>query len=422
MRRSLNKDHDVASATPGRRSLRHSKPSEEDSKSASPAPSKGRKSVGKKKEDKVASKNEDKAVANKNEEKAVANKNEDKAATKNEDKAAAKNEDKAAAKNNDKAGSKNETQIEAEENIVSENNASTKTADVETSTAKATTSRRSVRKRQLSEATENEADSEEKAEDEKEDNAQGDGKEITELKNGDVEEASKPKTKKKRKPPTKKKKVSQDEAELWTPLEPLDGDEKRDAQPKPQSKSDRRKQALTERRAPADPMLQKQPPRRRNSGASECEVLVNVPRTHRRSKTIVTVDIDDEASETGSIQIVAVPDVDSVFDFKRLLIQYRNVNLPSSLWGVHKDPRNLFVSFTRFNPDYPDNHGIIVDRTVVFNGSLNPEAFVNGEKLELPEMFNVVETIYEASQVIEFVNNTVTPVSHSADEATEETC
>lgn len=348
-------------------------------------------------------------------------------------------------KKDDKADNKSEeSQDELEEGGNEKNPEST---DAETSNPKPTTSRRSGRKRQLSDGAdaEEEGDSEKKDdtegdnEAEKEDSTEDDDKDgkkdenedkpesdKSELKNGKTEGPSKSKAKKKRRPPIKKKKVEQDESEMWTPLEPLDGDEKKDAQKKTQSKSDRRKQALVERQAPAEPMLQKQPPRqRRNSDANECVVLGSVSRNQRRSKTIVTVDIDDEASETGSIQIVAEPDVDSVFDFKRLLIQYRNVNLPSSLWGVHKDPRSEFVSFTRFNPDYPETNGVIVDRAVVFKGCLNPEAFINGEKIELPEMFNVVETSYEASQVVQFVNNTVVPPplpSHPPEEPSEATC
>lgn len=391
MRRSLNKDNDVASSTPGRRSLRNSKPLEEEVKSSV----KVRKYVGKKKEDKAENKNEE---------------------------------------------GKTDTEI-----INSpKNNQVANETDGETTTVRPTISRRSGRKRQLSEEAEPEEDDEkangkkddkedeksddkkdDKSDDQKEEGEQSNAKTSSELKNGKAEDAAKVKTRKKRRPPTKKKKEEQDESELWTPLESLDDeDNKKDTQRKGQSRSEsKRKQALVERQAPADPMLQKQPPRhRRTSGGSECEVLVSVPRTHRRSKQIVTVDIDDEASETGSIQIVAEPDVDSVFDFKRLLIQYRNVNLPSSLWGVHKDPRKLFVSFTRFNPDFPDTNGMFVDRAVVFKGSLNPEAFVNGEKLDLPEMFNVVETIYEASQVIEFVNNTVVSITLPPNEPSDENC
>lgn len=369
MGRSVNKDCEVASPTPERRSLRHSKPSEDEIKASPPV--KGRRSVGKKKEEKPESKDEDNG------------------------------------------------QEAAEENHNDDVILSSGEAEPETSNSKPVASKntRGTRKRPASE----EADIEE-VEEEKEDKERKSEKDSSEMKNGKADGVGKGKPKKKRKPPIKKKKEEQDESEMWTPLEPLEGDEKKDAQKKTQSKSDRRKQALVERQAPAEPMLQKQLPRqRRNSGASECEVLDSASHSHRRSKTIVTVDIDDELSETGSIQIVAEPDVDSVFDFKRLLIQYRNVNLPSSLWGVHKDPRNQFVSFTRFNPDYPETNGIFADRAVVFKSSLNPDVFINGVKIELPEMFTVVETLYETSQVIQFANNTVSPISHAPEEPADAT-
>lgn len=395
MGRSVTKESDASVSVPERRSLRHSKNPEEEVK-PSPTP-KGRRSIGKKKEEKVENKNDNEIETDIEE-------------------TTEKNQDK--------------------KNIADADASINKPTTSESSNAKPASSRsvRSTRKRQLSD--EEEVDDPEETDEKNDENIEekNNGDSVSkeddkdedyksETKNDKSEGPAKEKAKKKRKPPTKKKKDIQDEAELWTPLEPLDDEEKKDSQKKAQSKSDRRKQALVERQAAAEPMLQKQLPRqRRNSDTSECEVLVSVPRHHRKSKTIVTVDIDDEASETGSIQIVAEPDVDSVFDFKRLLIQYRNVNLPSALWGVHKDPRNLFVSFTRFNPDYPDTNGLIVDRAVVFQGSLNPEAFVNGEKIELPEMFNVVETIFEAAQVVEFINNLVVPVLQPTIESTDVTC
>lgn len=426
MGRSLNKDSEASAVSlPERRSLRHSKPAEDDIKTKSTV--KGRKSFGKKKEEKVMKKSDERVE-----------------------------------KKTD------------EESGEDEKNQTTSDADGETSSTKPT-ARRSGRKRQLSEEADPDDDDTEK-EDEKNDDPKADGskdenldetmdenmdenidenmdekksenkdenneenkdknkgdkeekneaKGTSKLKNGQEGGSSKSKAKKKRKPPTKKKKEVQDESEMWTPLEPLDGDERKETQKKTQGKSDRRKQALIERQAPAEPMLQKQLPRqRRNSDTSECEVLASVPRTHRRSKTIVTVDIDDEASETGSIQIVAEPDVSYVFDFKRLLIQYRNVNLPSSLWGAHKDPRNNFISFTRFNPDYPDINGLMVDRAVVFRGSLNHEVFVNGEKTEPPAMFNAAaETLLEIAQIIQFVNNTISPpISQQSNEPSDVTC
>ncbi|XP_034235779.1 chromatin modification-related protein EAF7-like [Thrips palmi] len=435
MGRSLNKDSDAS--VPERRSTRHSKNPEEEVK-LSPT-GKGKRSIGKKKEEKTENKNEEK-TENKSPEK-TDNKSTEKAGNKIAEKIGNKNEEE------NKSQNKEETEPETEDTN-DKNHDKKSDTDGNSSNAKPTTSEspnvkpassrvvrsvRITRKRQLSDE-ENEDDPEEV--DDKNDentNEKNDGdvdnkeddkdEDKSETKKDKSEGPPKEKAKKKRKPPTKKKKDVQDESELWTPLEPLDTEERKDSQKKAQSKSDRRKQALVERQAPAEPMLQKQlPRRRRNSDTSECEVLVSVPRHHRKSKTIVTVDIDDEASETGSIQIVAEPDVDSVFDFKRLLIQYRNVNLPSALWGVHKDPRNLFVSFTRFNPDYPDTNGLIVDRAVVFQGTLNPEAFVNGEKIELPEMFNVVETIFEAAQVVQFVNNAVVPVIQPTIEPTDVTC
>lgn len=389
MRRSLNKEPVVAVLAPERRSLRHSKPPEDEVKASPPV--KGRKSVGKKKEEKVIKEKIDK--------------------------------EKTEEENTDEEKNENKTK-DNDQNIEDDNhndsaNISGGEGEAETSIIKPVTSKsgRNSRKRQASEGLEIEEA------DEKEEKEQKHDKESTDLKNGKTEGVGKGKAKKKRKPPTKKKKEEQDESEMWTPLEPLEGDEKKDTQKKAQCTNDRRKQALVERQAPAEPMLQKQLPRQRhNSDTSECEVLDSAPQSRRRSKTIVTVDIDDEVSETGSIQIVAEPDVDSVFDFKRLLIQYRNVNLPSSIWGVHKDPRNQFVSFSRFNPDYPETNGIFVDRVVVFKGSLNPDVFVNGERIELPDMFNIVETLYEVSQVIQFANNTVSPISRAPEEPSDTTC
>jgi len=215
----------------------------------------------------------------------------------------------------------------------------------------------------------------------------------------------------------KKKEIKNTEEPKWRPLD-LDEvkapDESKRKVGAPKG-GDRRKQSLVERDIPSVVMVQSA---LRSSSQkdddSDCEVLDgtnsgNRPKNTLRKSGSMDVDNDDVPSEAGSNFCEIIEEGSSSLDFKKLHALARRVHLPSTLWACHIDPMSQFVSFSRFNPDFSDSGGNLVDRAVVFKGSMIPIVFCKGETTTLPEEINSFETLTDVAHALQHLNATVVP-------------
>ncbi|PSN49188.1 hypothetical protein C0J52_10899 [Blattella germanica] len=93
----------------------------------------------------------------------------------------------------------------------------------------------------------------------------------------------------------------------------------------------------------------------------------------------------EEANEiVSSIDLESVSPNESAFTYEELLSDINSISLPSSCWGVHKDPLDRFVAFAhvQMNPE----KGLKYDKAVLFEGSCSPIIMFYGHAVPIPQL------------------------------------
>jgi hypothetical protein len=88
----------------------------------------------------------------------------------------------------------------------------------------------------------------------------------------------------------------------------------------------------------------------------------------------------------------------SHFTFHELLEFAYMIPLPSSLWAVHKQPRDKYIAFVHVT--FSTGNGFETDRGVVFEGTCKPIIFFYGHKVPLPQLENEVVCVGDVSNLL----------------------
>jgi hypothetical protein len=78
------------------------------------------------------------------------------------------------------------------------------------------------------------------------------------------------------------------------------------------------------------------------------------------------------------------------------------IPLPSSLWAVHKQPRDKYVAFVHVT--YSTVDGFKTDRGVVFEGTCEPAIFFYTHKVHLPQLEKKVTCVGDVSNLLQEVD------------------
>lgn len=110
---------------------------------------------------------------------------------------------------------------------------------------------------------------------------------------------------------------------------------------------------------------------------------------------IILTETSDEVSQKSDISEV---DTKSIAMFETLYDEAFDVELPSLLWGIHRDPEKKFVAFTEFNLKL-----LNVSCTLFISDSLTYKIIVNGLTKSCSKLKSDEMSITE--QVSELLNN-----------------
>jgi hypothetical protein len=89
----------------------------------------------------------------------------------------------------------------------------------------------------------------------------------------------------------------------------------------------------------------------------------------------------------------------SHFTYSDLVEYAYMIPLPSSLWAVHKQPRDRYVAFVHVT--FSARSGFETDRGVVFEGTCKPIIFFYGHAVPVPQLENKVTCTGDVSNLLE---------------------
>lgn len=92
----------------------------------------------------------------------------------------------------------------------------------------------------------------------------------------------------------------------------------------------------------------------------------------------------------------------SAFTYNELLEYAYVIPLPSSLWAVHKQPRDKYVAFVHMTYNTVD--GFKTDRGVVFQGTCKPVIFFYSHKVHLPQLEKKLTWVGDVSILLQEVD------------------
>ncbi|XP_069684792.1 uncharacterized protein [Periplaneta americana] len=92
----------------------------------------------------------------------------------------------------------------------------------------------------------------------------------------------------------------------------------------------------------------------------------------------------------------------AAFTYSTLIDHASTVILPSSLWAMHRHPRDKYVAFieTTFSSD----GGLSIEKGVVFKGTCKPDIFFYGHNVPLPDIGKQVTCLNDVNKLIENIN------------------
>jgi hypothetical protein len=92
----------------------------------------------------------------------------------------------------------------------------------------------------------------------------------------------------------------------------------------------------------------------------------------------------------------------SRFTYSELLEYAYMIPLPSSLWAVHKQPREKYIAFVHVT--FSTGNGLEADRGVVFEGTCKPLIFFYGHKIPLPQLENKVTCVGDVTNLLQEID------------------
>ncbi|PNF36156.1 hypothetical protein B7P43_G10668 [Cryptotermes secundus] len=92
----------------------------------------------------------------------------------------------------------------------------------------------------------------------------------------------------------------------------------------------------------------------------------------------------------------------SAFTYSELLEYAYVIPLPSSLWAVHKQPRDKYVAFVHMT--YSTVDGFKTDRGVVFEETCEPVIFFYSHRVRLPQLEKKVTCVGDVSNLLQEVD------------------
>jgi hypothetical protein len=126
----------------------------------------------------------------------------------------------------------------------------------------------------------------------------------------------------------------------------------------------------------------------------------SIPLTEEILKTV-----DDRIPEPVTCSPKELNEVDTAklqvlrFSYSELLENAYLIPLPSSLWAVHKQPRDKYVAFVHMT--FSTATGFKADRGVVFEGTCKPIIFFYGHKVPLPQLEKKVTCVDDVSNLLQ---------------------